>query len=465
MFARICAIAVLSMLLSAPMAAQSAEADEALVDQGRYLAIAGDCAACHGINYSGGAPIPSPIGNIYASNITPDRETGIGTWAIGDFASALRKGIGSKGHLYPAMPYTSYTGLSDHDIQALWSYFSLSVDPVANQPPDTDLPFPFLRPLMTFWNALFLDEGVATGADVVEGETLSRGRFLVETLGHCSDCHTRRGNMMQQLSDHHLAGAEVGGWWAPNITPHETGIGSWSDEKLTTFLTTGHTKDAVAAGEMATVVSRSLSKLSEDDIAAMVAYLRAVPAIASKQPPREKTGKDDLVQLALSNGETGRWQNLINHDTIRGDALYQSACASCHGIDGRGSINLAHPSLRQVSSVTGPMPNNLVQVIVHGVDRAVDNRHVFMPGFRSAMSDAQIAAVANYVRTSFGGVISDLDAEQINTVLSGKHEASWLIVNAKWLAIVGIILAVVVLVLTIWVVLRLITRKKRVLTR
>lgn len=118
-----------------------------------------------------------------------------------------------------------------------------------------------------------------------------------------------------------------------------------------------------------------------------------------------------------------------------------------------------------MSNVIGPKPNNLVQVIAHGVDRAVDNRHVFMPGFRSAMSDAQIAAVANYVRTSFGGVISDLDAEQVNAVLSGKSEASWLIVNAKWLTIVGIILAVVVFVLTIWVILRLIMRKKRVLTR
>ncbi len=154
--------------------------------------------------------MPSPIGSIYARNITPDKETGIGSWTLAQFSDVMRKGQAPNGNLYPAMPYTSFTGLSTNQIQALYSYFMLEVAPVKNRPPKTDLPFPFYRPMMGIWNAFFLDEGSPTGATKVSGEAKERGRLLVETLGHCTACHTPRGELMQQNSKRHLAGASHG---------------------------------------------------------------------------------------------------------------------------------------------------------------------------------------------------------------------------------------------------------------
>ena len=447
--------ALLVLLLAravAVFAAQTPEADPALVDQGRYLAAAGDCAGCHGPSLQGGDPVATPIGAIHASNITPDRATGIGSWTFEQFADAMRKGRAPEGHLYPAMPYTSYTGLSDTDTRALYAYLMLGVSPVPKRPPANDLPFPFYRAAMVPWDLLFLRQGEPTGAVTVSGEKLLRGRQLVETLGHCSACHSPRGTLMQERTDRHLAGAMVGGWWAPNITPDATGIGGWSDEKLATFLRTGHTDLAVAAGEMGTVVSRSLSKLNPDDIDAVVAYLRAVPKVPSAQPTRTgapTTGPIDVAAIEPATA-TSDWHAQLDAGTRQGDVLYQSACASCHGADGRGSAALVHPSLHLIGSVGDASPATLVQVIAHGVDRTVGSRHAFMPPFRSSLDDAQIASLANFVRTRFGGVQCDLSDAQAAAILDGGTDTPWLIRNAASLAIAAIGLVVLVLLLIVW---------------
>ncbi len=451
---RSAALLVLLLLarLTTAAAAQPADADPALVDQGRYLAAAGDCAGCHGPSLKGGDPVPTPIGAIHASNITPDRATGIGSWTLAQFSDALRKGRAPDGHLYPAMPYTAYTGLSDAEVRALYAYVMLGVSPVSYRPPADDLPFPFYRAAMAPWDLLFLRQGQATGAVPVSGEQLLRGRALVETLGHCSACHSPRGTLMQERSDRHLAGAMVGGWWAPNITPDATGIGSWSDAKLKTFLRTGHTDVAVAAGEMATVVSRSLSRLNPGDIDAVVAYLRVVPKVASAQPARSDIATDAPVDVAAIErvSAPSDWQALLDHGTRKGDVLYQSACASCHGSDGSGSAALVHPSLHLIGSASSANAATLVQVIAHGVDRTVGSRHAFMPPFRPSLDDAQIASLANFVRTRFGGVRSDLSDSQAAAILDGRTDTPWLIRSAAPLAIAAIVAFALVVLLVVW---------------
>ncbi|PRY93805.1 mono/diheme cytochrome c family protein [Hasllibacter halocynthiae] len=442
---------LVAFLAAAPAVAQQVAPDPELVEEGRYLAVAADCAGCHGTTFAGGDPVPSPIGAIYASNITPDPATGIGGWTLEDFAGVLREGDGPDGHIYPAMPYTSYTGLADREIAALWSFFMLDVEPVERTHPDTDLGFPFYRWLMPAWNLLFLDEGEATGAKPAASPLEERGRELVETLGHCGACHTPRGQLMQQLADRHLGGAMLGGWWAPNITTGPGGVGDWEDEELARFLATGHSPHGVAGGEMGTVVSRSLSHLPEGDIAAIVAYLRAVPPVASDRPAALAGGRPPPVAVEVPADD---WAGALRHDTDFGAQLYQAACSSCHGIDGRGSPDGVHPSLLLV---TGQDANaaNLVQVIAHGIDRTVHGERILMPGFRDAMSDEQIASVANYVRTSFGGAASDLDAGRVSSILAGGLSTPWLISNAPWLAGLGLAAAgIVLLLLIVWLIRR-----------
>ena len=456
-------IALLALVLARPAAAQPAGAEPGLVDQGRQLATAGDCAGCHATSLAGGAPIASPMGAIYASNITPDRATGIGSWTLRQFSDLLRRGVTPDGHIFPAMPYTSYTGLDDLQVKALYSYFMLGVAPVSNRPPETHLPFPFVRAAIIGWNALFLHEGRPAGAVDVIGAQRLRGRLLVETLGHCTACHTPRGQLMQPLSDRHLGGAMIGGWWAPNITPGAGGIADWSDEKLASFLATGHVRGAIAAGEMSKVVARSLSNLTQGDIGAIVAYLRAVPPVASTQTVervRDAGGKA-LQVAALEPAGNGGWQETVGHATTQGPVLYQSACASCHGIDGGGSVGQARPSLRLVEGVMAPGGSTLVQVIAHGVDRNVDGDHALMPGFRASLSDAQIAAAANYIRVQFGGVAGNLDEAGVPDILDGSIGTPWLIRNAQWLSVARIAIALMSLAAGGWRIARARRRRLR----
>jgi mono/diheme cytochrome c family protein len=400
----------------------------------------------------GGDPVPTPIGAIHASNITPDRATGIGSWSLGQFSDALREGRAPEGHLYPAMPYTAYTGLSDNEVQALYSYIMLGVAPVSSKAADNDLHFPFIRVAMAPWDWLFLAEGQPTAAVTVSGEQRLRGRLLVETLGHGSACHSPRGALMQERVDRHLAGAAVGGWWAPNITPDMTGIGGWSDETLKAFLRTGHTDRAVAGREMGTVVSRSLSRLTPGDIDAVAAYLRALPKVASQLLARSDTATAAPVDVAAIElaAAPSDWHALWDHGTRQGKVLYQSACASCHGTDGHGSAGLVHPSLHLIDSVSAANASTLVQVIAHGIDRTVGSQHTFMPPFRTDLDDGQIAALANFVRTGFGGVSSDLDESDVAAILGGGTRTSWLIRDAKPLAITAIVALPLVAWLVAW---------------
>jgi mono/diheme cytochrome c family protein len=411
-------IAALSVLL-AGSAAFAAEPDDT-VARGRYLATAGDCAACHTDPkarqaFGGGYAIASPLGMIYATNISPSKSHGIGKYTEAQFARALRQGVRADGsHLYPAMPYTSYAKLSDADIHALYVYFMRGVAPVDRAGPVTNLPFPFnLRFSMAIWNALFLDDKRAE-PDPTKSAAWNRGAYLANALEHCSSCHTPRGVLMQEKSGSALGGGQLGEWHAPNITSDPvSGIGSWSQDEIATYLKTGRVAGkAQAAGGMAEAVTNSLSHLNAADIAALATYVKSAPAIRDGgDAAKASTGYGAPV-----DNEAGMRGLAFPKGGTDGHALYSGACASCHDDAGAGSRDQYYPSLFHNSTVGAARPDNLISVIIHGVDRTVDGHHVLMPSFGGgsmvqSLSDDQIAAVASYVRTTFGpgGTITAAD--------------------------------------------------------
>ncbi|WP_421846361.1 c-type cytochrome [Novosphingobium sp.] len=393
------------------------------IARGRYLAIAGDCTACHTApgrpEFSGGPAIESPVGPIVATNITPSPRFGIGRYSQAQFAAALRRGIRSDGaHLYPAMPYTSYALLSDEDVRALYAYFMAGVEPVDLAVPATQLPFPFgVRATMATWNALFLHEQRFAEAPG-RGAVWNRGAYLTQALGHCSACHTPRGLLMQEDEARALGGAPFGPWYAPNITSDtRSGIGDWSSADLIDYLGTGVAPGkGRAAGGMAEVVEHSLSRMTLEDLRAIAVYLKTVPPARAAAPDRPVQALAAPVQ-----GEAG-----LRGATDKvgpGAALYSGLCASCHGEGGRGTRDKAYPDLDPAARAGADRKANLIAVILNGVDRTVGGSHVLMPAFGStsyvqALSDDEVAAVASYVRSRFGtgGVVT---AAEVATARAG----------------------------------------------
>lgn len=414
----------LSILLSATFSAHAENAAEsaALIAKGKYLAIAADCGACHnapdhGAEMSGGYIISSPLGNIIASNITPSKTAGIGNYSEEDFAKALRQGINKQGqHLYPAMPYTAYAKITDADIHALYAYFMHGVKPSDHVPAQTDLPFPFnIRASMFAWNLLYADDKRFVPASNAS-EAVNRGDYLVNALAHCDTCHTPRNALMGQKNDQALSGGSLGSWYAPNITPdRQSGIGNWSDAEIAQYLKTGHVAGkAQAAGPMAEAVEHSLQYLSSDDIQAMVAYLRQIPAVAQPDSQaRDQQGKPAQTEALLR----------ATAQPDAGWAVYSSTCANCHQADGSG--NAFYPSLFHNTATGAAEADNLIATIVYGVHRTVDGKPVDMPGFgpeaffTDRLSDQQIADVSNYVLKNFGNASLNVTAEQVKTVRSG----------------------------------------------
>lgn len=394
------------------------------VARGRYLAAAGDCAACHtepGPGHpvmAGGYAMGTPLGIIYSTNITPSPSAGIGNYTEAQFACAVREGIRADGsHLYPAMPYAAYAGVSDEDIHALYAYFMQGVTPADTHPPLTKLPFPFnVRGSVVGWNTLFLKNKRMTD-DPQHDAQWNRGRYLTETLGHCADCHTPRGRFMQEVAGQSLAGAPLGPWYAPNITSDRTsGIGGWSVAELAQYLASGHIGKAQAAGPMAEVIAHSTSHLTPADLKAMATYLLTVPAVS-----------DPLAKGAsFTFGAPGTLEAGLRGapaSAPEGEKLYSGLCASCHGSTGAGTPDGVLPSLFHNSTVGAARPDMLVAVILHGVDREVGESHVLMPGFGQqsyvqSLTDEQVAAVATFVRKTFGPGDA-VTAEQVATARKG----------------------------------------------
>ncbi|ASU41373.1 cytochrome C [Herbaspirillum sp. meg3] len=383
------------------------------IESGRYLAIAADCMACHtapaGKPYAGGYAIESPLGTIYATNITPSKTAGIGNYSEAQFARALREGVRADGsHLYPAMPYTSYAMLTDSDVHKLYSYFMNAVTPV-NEPASsqTKLPFPFnVRMSMTVWNAIFLDTKRFV-PDASKSQQINRGKYLADGLAHCSTCHTPRNFLMGEKGGSALAGAPLGPWHAPNITSDKvSGVGGWSDAELMQYLKTGHVEGkGQAGGAMAEAVTNSFQHLRDDDIAAIVAYLRTVPPVrdATQSKPAYSYGKAVSDESALRGTRGPNEHNSLNSGAV----LFSGYCASCHAASGAGSNGQDYPSLFNNTATGSHNPANLVSAILYGVERKVGDKEILMPRFDAhsyvnPLTDQQIAMIANYVLKQYG---------------------------------------------------------------
>ena len=373
--------------------AELANADPAA--KGAYIAHMADCAACHtakgGAPFAGGRAFVLPFGAIYTPNLTPDPETGIGKWTDADFINAVHRGVAPDGsRYYPAFPYPSYTLLTDEDALAIKAYlFSLKPVKQANKP--NTFAFPYnQRWLMTIWAALFNPDHRFRPMEGQSAEW-NRGAYLVEAAGHCGECHTPR-NLMQALDQRRkFAGGVAEGWNAYNISGDKvSGIGDWSEEELTAYLSTGHAKRrGVASGPMGEAVEISLSSLTKSDIAAILTYLRSVPAAAS-----------DLPKLAGPAPETPQ---LAGIDNAVGKRMFEGNCVSCHAWTGAGAV-IGQAQLTGVRAVNDPSAANVVQMIFGGGRPGAS--HPTMPSFGQSYSDAEIAAVANYVTARFGATPS-----------------------------------------------------------
>lgn len=431
-----------------------------VVERGRYLAIAADCVACHtapgGAPFAGGYSLASPVGVVYSSNITPSKQYGIGNYTEPQFASALREGVRSDGtHLYPAMPYPSYTALSDADVQAIYAYFLQAVAPVERAAPATALAFPFnARPAIAVWNALFVND-VRFTDDPARSAQWNRGAYLVNGLEHCGECHTPRGPFMQSREEDAFGGGQLGAWFAPDISSDPNhGIGSWKPQEIVTYLKTGRLDGkARAAGGMAEAVTHSLSQLADDDLQAIATYLLTV------RPVRHSRASKPTFDWGRPASNEATLRGASNQE--QGASLYSGLCASCHEATGRGTPDQAIPSLFHNSTVGADRPDNLIAVILQGVDREAGGNHVLMPGFGDdsyvqSLSDDQVAAVGNYVRASYGPG-ADITVAEVSDSRQGGPASSLPLMNRVGMAAVLVSLTL----LTLWRWPRGHTRSKR----
>ncbi|HUG21419.1 molybdopterin cofactor-binding domain-containing protein [Piscinibacter sp.] len=366
----------------------------ATIERGRQLAAFGDCVVCHtapgGVANAGGREMETPFGSIVTTNLTPDVATGIGAWPFAAFQRAMREGISRDGrHLYPAFPYTAFAKTSDDDLMALYAYL-MAQPAVRHEVAPAQLAFPFsVRPLMAMWNALYLDTA-PPAQDTARSALWNRGNYLVNGLGHCGACHTPRNAFgAEQGGRAFLAGAMVEGWEAPPLTTLSHAPVPWSEDELFRYLRFGHTQQhGVAAGPMAPVV-RELATVPEADVRAMAHYLASFNAPATNDP----------AALAHTWVATSRAQEA----TLPGAAqrLFTGACGACHH-DGDGPATLG-PNLPLAlnSNLHSTRPDNLLRVILAGIRQPATRDVGFMPAFRDALDDQQLAELAAYMRARF----------------------------------------------------------------
>jgi mono/diheme cytochrome c family protein len=392
--------------ISAPDVVPSPE----LVARGEYLTRAADCAACHdapgGQPFAGGLPFKLPFGTIYSSNITADRETGIGTWSDDDFVRALHRGTAKDGsHLYPAFPYTSYTGMGRDDAVAIKAYI-FSLPAVHKAPPPDKLSFPFnQRWTMVFWNLAFLDAHRFRDTPGFSAEE-NRGAYLAAALGHCGECHTPRNMAFAMDNSRQFAGTVVQGWHAYNITPDvASGVGGWSNQQLADYLKTGHADGrGSAAGPMGEAVADSLQYLTSTDVAALVSYLRKVTPLLSEP--------ENPVDISVIKGAIADEPGPQEQNNTLGERVFAGNCAGCHLWNGQGR-QTHYAALAGGRTVSDPDGTNLVQALLVGADLRTVHPGVVMPSFGKGFSDAELSAVSNYVIGRFGGQTGRVSPEKL----------------------------------------------------
>jgi mono/diheme cytochrome c family protein len=392
--------AIVCGFASSSLARTPDQQDFQKIERGRYLVTAGDCAACHtrldgGAPFAGGRPIETPFGNVVSANITPDKQTGIGGWSEDDFDKAVRQGIRPDGsRLYPAMPYTSYTNMKRDDVSAMYAYLS-TIAPVHNEVQSDTLPFPLsIRWGMNVWDFFFFDSG-AYKPDNTKSAEWNRGAYLVQGPGHCTACHTPKNFAGADKSGQFLQGANLQGWFAPDITnDNRRGLGRWSIDDIVKYLKTGHNPISGATGTMSEEIEHASSKMTDGDLKAIATYLKSLPG---RNDDQKAVAADDPQMKA-------------------GQAIYHDQCSACHQLDGKGVSNL-FPSLADSSQVRSDDPTTMIRIVLQGarsVATAGEPTGPGMPSFAWQLSDAQVAAVATYIRNTWGAAAPAVSADTVS---------------------------------------------------
>jgi mono/diheme cytochrome c family protein len=379
--------------------------DPALVEEGARLAAAGNCIACHtvpgGEAFAGGLAVPTQFGTIYSTNITPDEETGIGTWSEEAFARAMHEGVDRGGHhLYPAFPYDHFTLVTPEDNEALLAYL-MTRQPVSNTAPENDLPFPYnIRMALAGWKLLFLDTGVFE-PDQDKDEIWNRGAYLAEGLAHCGACHTPRNVLGARITSAKWAGGEAEGWTAYPINADSPAPLPWTVESLAFYLRHGwHADHGVSRGPMAEVTG-NLGRLPDEDVLAIATYAADVmgePTSGRVQVAEAARAAAAEMRAPGSSADTQAIPVAATGED-RGALVYASACANCHE-SGRpqpyGGL-----SFHLSTAVNAPNPQNIVNVTLFGLPPADGEASSVMPAFAGALSDADMVALLEYLRSTF----------------------------------------------------------------
>jgi mono/diheme cytochrome c family protein len=370
--------------------------DRALIAKGAELAMLGNCNSCHtkedGAAFAGGRPLETPFGTIYATNITPEPETGIGSWSETAFLRALREGVRRDGaHLYPAFPYDHFTKASVDDLRALYA-FLMTREPVRAQTPPNALSFPWsARALIAGWKLLYFTPGELKGDPTLSAE-LNRGAYLVEGLAHCGACHTPRNRLGAEQNDRYLGGGDIDGWHAPALNATSTAPVAWTSDQLFTYLRHGFVvPHGVAAGPMQ-AVANNLGLVAEQDVRAIATYIGAMlgPATANRQKNARPAGAATQPQAHTESAS-------MSPD---GAVLYAGACALCHEPTGQHFSAQGIP-LGSSKVIAMPDARNLAHVILDGIDPPNASPAALMPGFGPALSDGQVTALMAYLRRTF----------------------------------------------------------------
>jgi mono/diheme cytochrome c family protein len=370
------------------------------LSRGKYLATAADCIACHtaagGAPFAGGVPLKTNFGTIYGTNITSDPDTGIGRWSSDEFYQALTTGKSPHGHLYPAMPYTSYRAMARADSDAIYDYL-MHLPPVRMANKKSDLNFPYnLRFGLVFWNMLFLKDSLPASS-AGQSADWQRGRYLANVLGHCNECHTPRGKLGQLDLDKPLAGFALTRFYSSDITPAGLAGRGWTAADLQTFFKVGIAPQGSAFGDMYDVVHLSTSHLSDADLNALTVYL------LGDRPPAPRT-------YAKANDTQGKLDG--------GRQVYLNVCAGCHAADGAGRPHTA-VAMRGNSTLREPNAHNLIVSILDGVPEqkfaGLENMQP-MPGFARSLSDREVADLVNYLRGAWGDLPADVTPEKVSAL-------------------------------------------------
>lgn len=371
-----------------------------MIEKGRYLAMAADCASCHtaqgGALYAGGYELGTAFGTIFSSNITPSADYGIGRWTADEFYQSLTEGV-SPPHknLYPAMPYPYFVDITREDSDAMYAYF-MSIPAIDVAVSENKMSFPFnQRALMMGWNMLFLDKKPLPAVSAGSSEAWKRGEYLVNTLGHCAMCHTPMGEFGNVERDKMFEGNLAGRFMAPDLTPKGLTERGWDKASLTRFFSKGLAPQGSAFSDMYLVIHNSTSHLTDTDVDAIATFL------LGDNPPATKVVESKQADLSGPGYDT-----------------YLTMCASCHNIDGSGKPNVSVPLVGN-STVMNPNSHNLIVAILDGLPWQTfpdEERLQSMPEFASEMSDSEIAELVNFLRTQWGGLEGDVTAEQVKAL-------------------------------------------------